>query len=181
MSGSTLPFRLRWRRRWRATAWTLVLLAMLLGLWALNRPVPSDGTMLYASDGDSLVMAVAGEPRAVRLMGIDAPERGQSCLDARHRSWDCGAAATAALRQLAGRGAALRCAVSGKDRFNRTLSHCQLADKRDVAGLLVKGGWAIATTEEYLVEEAAARAARLGIWAGEFQSPAEWRAAHPRK
>jgi endonuclease YncB( thermonuclease family) len=181
MARSSLSFRWRWQRRLRALGWTAVLLAMLLGLWLVTRPPPSSGAMLFAADGDSLVIRVAGSSRGVRLIGIDAPERGQRCRDARGAAWDCGRAATAALRALVPQDAPLTCHSSGTDRFDRALSVCLTADGRDVAAQLVAGGWAIATTETYLVEEAEARAARRGLWAGDFETPAEWRAAHPRK
>ncbi len=180
MARPALPFWLRWRRRLRSFAWTLLLVMMLALLWWANRPPPLAGAMLYASDGDSLVMVVAGERRAVRLVGIDAPERGQSCRTALGQSWDCGAAATGALRQMVPRGAMLDCQSRGQDRFDRALSRCTLPGGSDIAARLVNGGWAIATTEDYLIEEAAARAARRGLWAGRFDPPAAWRAAHPR-
>ena len=45
---------------------------------------------------------------------------------------------------------------------------------------MVRQGWAVATGDAYMVEEAEAQAKRLGIWQGPFIQPADWRRAHER-
>jgi endonuclease YncB( thermonuclease family) len=167
--------------RWRRLQWALILAAMMAVLWWSNRPAMIDAAMLFSSDGDSFTLRRGDTPLAVRLRGIDAPEARQLCDDARGRPWQCGIAARKALETLAPRGAAIRCRTEGRDRFGRTLSRCTLPDRRDLGALMVEGGWAIATDEDYLVEEDRARSARRGIWQGDFLTPAEWRAAHPRR
>lgn len=147
------PVRRSWRARLRAFGWTLLLFAMLAALWLVQRPPLHHGRMLFTSDGDSFTIRSEGGQRAIRLLGIDAPELAQSCQDARSRPWPCGARARDALTALAPRGAAIACRSEGKDRFDRALSRCTLADDRDLAAALVKNGWAIATTEDYLVEQ----------------------------
>lgn len=157
------------------------MLAALLGLlWWTNRPPLHEGTMLFANDGDSFAIGSEGHPRHLRLAGIDAPELHQSCGEPRNAAWACGRAARDALKALAPRGTILSCRTRGEDDFGRTLSRCRLADGRDLAAPLVAGGWAMATNEDYLVEEGRARRAKAGVWRGDFQSPAEWRAANPR-
>jgi endonuclease YncB( thermonuclease family) len=170
----------RWLPRLRGFGWTLVLLALLAALWLVNRPPLHEGRMAFASDGDSFTLAIDGERRPVRLLGLDAPELHQICQDRRGGRYPCGARARDALAGLAPRGALLACRSEGQDRFDRALSRCTLADGRDLAATLVRGGWAVATTEDYLVEQDLARAAKLGLWQGEFLTPAEWRAANPR-
>jgi endonuclease YncB( thermonuclease family) len=174
------PFRRTWRARLRALGWTLLLFAMLAALWFLQRPPLHEGRMAFASDGDSFTMRADGAQHAVRLLGIDAPERAQTCLDGRGRPWPCGVRARDALTSLAPRGAPVSCRSEGKDRFERALSRCALADGRDLAAELVRQGWAIATSEDYLVEQDRARALRAGVWQGDFVTPAEWRASNPR-
>jgi endonuclease YncB( thermonuclease family) len=174
------PWHVRWRRRLRSLLWTGVLAALLALLWWTNRPPPLDGRMIFASDGDSFSITVNSQPQRLRLTGIDAPELGQSCRDTRKMAWPCGRDARDALGAIAPRGALLACTSSGQDEYRRALSRCRLPDGRDVAALLVEQGWAVATNEDYLLEQDAARRARIGLWRGDFDMPADWRAAHPR-
>jgi endonuclease YncB( thermonuclease family) len=178
---ASLPWTLRWRRRLRSIGWTLALAALLAALWWTNRPPLTAGRMLFASDGDSFTLSIDGTRTSVRLLGIDAPELAQNCETAGGAAWRCGVGARDALTGAAPRGAAVTCRGVGKDRFDRALSRCTLADGRDLAALLIEGGWAIATTEDYLIEEDRARARRAGIWQGDHITPAEWRAANPRR
>ena len=180
MGTNYTSWHVRWRRRLRSLWWSAVLTAVLALLWWTNRPPQHDGAMLFASDGDSFSIRVDGKPLRIRLIGIDAPELGQSCRDARKISWPCGRDARGALQSLAPRGVPLACSFSGQDEYRRMLSRCRLADGRDFAALLVAQGWAVATNEDYLLEQDAARKARLGLWRGDFAMPADWRAANPR-
>lgn len=180
MMAASSSWRVRWRRRLRSLLWSMALTAVLGLLWWTNRPPLHSGPMLFASDGDSLSIRVVDAPLRVRLIGIDAPELGQTCRDQRGQPWPCGTRARDALSGLAGRNSALACTAIGRDQYDRALSRCQLADGRDLAAGLVSGGWAIATDEDYLLEQDAARDAKTGIWQGDFQNPAEWRAANPR-
>lgn len=177
-----LPFGLRWKRRLRAFGWSLLLAGLLAGLWIANRPALQSGKALFVSDGDSMTLSLDGERLPVRLLGIDAPELAQSCRDAAGASWPCGRAARDALIALVPRGAAVQCRASGKDRFDRALSRCHIGEgaKDDLAAQLVARGWAVATSEDYLVEQSSARQAKRGIWRGDFETPVEWRAANPR-
>jgi len=67
--------------------------------------------VITVTDGDS--QRVNGE--RVRLAYIDAPERGQRCLDAYRRSYAC-----AALRAMIARDPAVTCEAKDRDRFGRT-------------------------------------------------------------
>ena len=122
-------------------------------------------------DGDTL--AVAGQ--RVRLHGIDAPETRQSCTRDGSR-WPCGEAATRAMRRLAGN-APVRCEVRDRDRYGRAVATCFSAG-RDVQQQLVRQGLALAYRKystRYVRDEDAARAEGLGLWAGEFVEPWNWR------
>lgn len=170
----------RWRSRVRAFGWTFLLLGVLAALWLVQRPPLHEGRMAFASDGDSFTIRIDGEPRTIRLLGVDAPELRQTCRDARGLSYPCGTRARDALAALAPRRASIACRSEGQDRFNRALSRCTLADDRDLAAELVAQGWAIATSEDYIVEQDVARTKKRGLWQGDFLTPAEWRAANPR-
>ena len=154
-------------------------MAALLALWAvlLSSPaVAADADIVGGPtrvvDGDTLI--VAGQ--RVRLQGIDAPERKQACRRAGTR-YPCGGEATQALRRLIGRGKVV-CTIHGTDRDGRALGICQDATGTDLNGWLVAQGWALASRRyatTYVPQEAQAKAARAGLWAGEFVEPWAWR------
>jgi endonuclease YncB( thermonuclease family) len=123
-------------------------------------------------DGDSI--RIRGI--SIRLQGIDAPEWDQSCTDAEGRAWLCGRAATRQLKERT-RGQQLTCRPSARDRYGRVLAACSLQDGTELNAWMVREGWAVAFsfTNAYAWEETQARAAKRGIWAGSFVSPAEWR------
>lgn len=112
----------------------------------------------------------------VRLVGIDAPESEQSCQDTSGLDYRCGQQAALVLADhIAGR--LLECKPEGTDRYGRTLAVCWLGAE-DINGWLVSKGWALAYRQfsgAYTGEEAMARAAKRGIWAGGFTPPWEWR------
>ena len=108
-----------------------------------------------------------------RLHGIDAPETRQTCR-AIGRTWNCGAAATEALRA---RAEGMTCSGGETDRYGRTIGTCS-AGGADLNAWLVANGWALAYLQysgDYADEEARARAERLGIHRGRFVDPWDWR------
>lgn len=113
----------------------------------------------------------------VRLGGIEAPERGQSCVRSTGKKWDCGQTAAHALtRHL--RGKAITCDVSGRDAGGLPLATCRAGDD-DIAAQLVTEGHVFADTglfAAYSGLEAKAREQHTGLWAGEAERPAAWRA-----
>ncbi len=65
----------------------------------------------------------------------------------------------------------------GRDRYKRIIARCTVGDE-DLEKWMVANGWALAYRRyslDYIDEEADARVARRGIWAGEFVRPWEWR------
>ena len=125
-------------------------------------------------DGDTIVIRGAH----IRLLGIDAPEAGQTCTDAGNKAWWCGRAATNVLiERIAGR--PLTCATAGFDRYRRVLAVCALPDGSDVNAWMVQQGWALAYfSDAYRPQEAEAQAAKRGIWVGSFMPPWVWRHRH---
>ena len=125
------------------------------------------------TDGDTLRI---GDSR-IRLHGIDAPERGQSCDGADGRRYRCGEEATAALTRLIGN-ARPDCVERDRDRYGRSVAVCSVAG-RDLNRAMVAEGWALAYTRyarDYEGDEAAARRARRGVWQGAFERPDVYRA-----
>ena len=120
-------------------------------------------------DGDTLELAGV----RVRLWGIDALEKRQSCRSGRE-TWSCGGLAKAALRS---RETDLRCQEKGKDRYGRVLAVC-FEGRDDVNAWLVSEGWALAYrefAEAYVPQETEAKAQKRGMHRGEFVAPWEWR------
>jgi endonuclease YncB( thermonuclease family) len=126
-----------------------------------------------ALSGD--LMRVGGT--TVRLAGIEAPERRQTCGTGSRR-FRCGAAAEAALGRLVN-GRPVSCTLSGMDPRGITLAYC-LRGKTDINAELVRQGHVFAgggLFARYASLEREARAAKAGIWAsGEPERPADYRA-----
>ncbi|MGR4889698.1 thermonuclease family protein [Sphingopyxis sp. LARHCG72] len=173
--------RIRWRRRARSLAGLFLLAALAFAAWVwLPAPVATV-PLVHVIDGDSLTVRQEDAPLTIRLTGIDAVEYRQDCTRT-GAPWPCGREARAALEKLAGRGA-LHCELAAKDHYGRTLATCRTAafpDGIDLGAEMVRQGWAVATSDAYMVEEAEAQARQRGIWQGNFVRPADWRAVHER-
>ena len=151
------------RKRRLTTAAAVFLLAMpvLASCW------PQREKAWRMIDGDTLDLG--GE--RIRLFGIDAPERGQSC-----GPLDCGKAATEALADILSAGP-VRCTRVNTDRYARTVARCK-AGRVDVNREMVRRGMAWAYrqySEDYMRDEKAAKKARLGIWKHRSQPAWEYR------
>lgn len=126
----------------------------------------------FVIDGDTLSK---GKER-FRLLGIDAPELAQTCLRG-GESWPCGEEARRVLQRLAAP-ADFSCSGSSRDRYARLLVYCS-AGGRDVSSDMVSAGFAVASGYfQFSGEQEAARRQALGIWAGEFEKPSQWRRDH---
>ncbi len=124
-------------------------------------------------DGDTLRLGSV----QVRLFGIDAPESGQACTGADGAPWDCGGAAAERLGELAAAGP-VRCRPQDRDRYGRLVAICS-AGGVDLGRQLVAEGLARAYarySDAYVEAEAAARAARIGLWQGAADAPWDHRA-----
>jgi endonuclease YncB( thermonuclease family) len=123
-------------------------------------------------DGDSI--RIGGV--SIRLEGIDAPEWDQTCTDANGKAWLCGQVATRRLRERT-YGQSVACVPRARDRYGRVVATCTLPDGADLDAWLVREGLAIASgySALYRDEEAEAKAAKRGIWAGTFMPPSQWR------
>ncbi|NEX48510.1 thermonuclease family protein [Pseudotabrizicola algicola] len=123
-------------------------------------------------DGDTLHW----QGHRVRLFGIDAPERGQSCQRA-GQTWDCGAWSAKMLAQAIGK-SPVSCIREDTDRYGRMVATCT-AGGVDLSRAQVQAGAAQVYRKyslRYQRDEAKARAARVGLWAGTMDSPRAHRA-----
>ncbi|MEM1378044.1 MAG: thermonuclease family protein [Pseudomonadota bacterium] len=125
----------------------------------------------FVIDGDSIRV----DGREVRLKGIDAPERGQNCTNAGGALFDCGAKARAELQRLIG-DRSVKCDSLELDRFGRALSTCTAgSDAVSLNEQMVMSGWVV-DFGGYPGVESNAREERVGLWAGEFSMPRDFRA-----
>ena len=152
--------------------WLLVGTAA-VGLGAANFGVSQERIAGRAEilDGDSFEIGGMG----VRLFGIDAPEGRQSCTRD-GREWACGTEAERKLRSLIG-GRSVTCTRRDVDSYGRIVAACR-SGAADLGSEMVRSGYATAYrrySSDYVDEENEARAARRGIWAGEFARPEDYR------
>ncbi len=118
-------------------------------------------------DGDTL--EIGGQ--VIRMHGIDAFERSQSCGQVA-----CGHAAAEALWQMV-YGKWVTCTDTGQAHtYGRAVAICKTAEIDDLGGHLVTMGWALDwprySRGAYAQAQADAKAAGNGVWAtGQFVSP----------
>jgi len=136
---------------------------------SLTDPPPAtaaDGVrVVEVVDGDTIRVEVAGEQESVRLIGINAPERGECLADE----------ATDRLRDLIG-GDAVELVTdrTDRDRYGRLLRHVEV-DGVDVGAEVVRAGLALARdyppdttrSDEYAAAQRAAQDAGVGMWAAD--------------
>lgn len=171
----------RWWKRGALGALGLLVLAALVML-ALPAPVRADRYSVY--DGDTLEVVpgkcllahfrVHCPTQRLRLLGVDAFERLQTCGDSKGGRWYCGAVATARLRQLVAT-PGFGCQVDDEfvDRHAREFAVC-FVKGQDVGATLVSEGLAFAygrRTRNYIAVEEAAKNQKRGAWAGSFVRP----------
>lgn len=125
-------------------------------------------------DGDTLHV----QRSRLRLLSMDAFETKQSCTR-NGKEYACGQAATQAMTRLIGQ-RDVHCQGNKRDRYRRPLVNCRVG-KTDLGRQMVRLGWAVAEYgREYRADQAFAKAAGAGAWAGTFQRPRDWRRTHPR-
>jgi endonuclease YncB( thermonuclease family) len=152
-----------------------LLIPALLLLAACTPAPPTVVGRASVIDGDTLEI----HDRRIRLWGVDAPEGRQSCDGANGAAYRCGQ--TAANRLDAHlRDRVVVCFEEDTDRYGRMVARCEV-DGEDVGAWLVGQGLAVRYAryagDAYRNEEAAAKAAGAGVWAGPFTNPEDWRRA----
>ena len=132
--------------------------------------------VVSVTDGDTIRVRVAGATEKVRVIGIDTPEL---------RSDDCYAQQAASRMQSLVQSKQVRLtrdpSQGDRDRFGRLLRHVALPDGRQVAAILITGGFgeeftydrAYAGQAAYRSAERAARDAQRGIWSSGCTAPAK--------
>ncbi|CAL5220659.1 g2705 [Coccomyxa viridis] len=160
---------------------TAALICLLAVGW-LWRPQTMTSGFATVIDGDTL--DVGGS--RVRLQGIDAPERDQTCRDRRGRLYRCGDVSTGELKRLV-RLRKVLCKRSGLDRYQRFLGDCWAQPVLwgapvDLSAAMVASGNAVVyrhfrgrAVAHLLDQQARAKQQKLGMWQGTFQDPQDWK------
>ncbi len=173
----------------------LALVAVAGGLYASVRGFPGLGALptlsslsnfklpsLTAKPIDGRASAAAGDiiridNKLVRLAGIEAPDRQQTCArQPGNKKWRCGEQAQAALERLL-RSKPVSCLPAGTDDAERIIAKCTV-DGRDIAADLVAEGHAFAAGNlfgGYTFQEAEAKQKKIGIWSGDAERPEAYR------
>jgi endonuclease YncB( thermonuclease family) len=134
-------------------------------------PAQISGTPLVL-DGDSLDF----NGLRVRLFGIDAFERDQTCRRDDGSIYSCGQLAREALVVAIARNP-VACTRRDIDKYKRMVAVCRTKDG-DLAARLVLDGSALAYRQystDYVDEEEAAKRQRRGAWGGTFDPPWDFR------
>ncbi len=166
--------RRRGRPLWRTALDATIVVGLTVLALAAMEMLPGTSTTggVRVIDGDSLRPADNGHD--IRLQGIDAPELGQRCRDARGRDYQCGRQARRHLKAIIA-GREVKCRVMDVDRYQRSISVCHAGDT-DLNRQMVADGWALAyRLPIYVPAERSAKNARKGIWQGDFDQPENWR------
>lgn len=147
--------------------------------------------LALAGPGVVSAQTLAGEPTAldgdtlnfggslIDLAGIDAPELAQQC----HSGADavpCGVQAKEFLAAFV-TGHQITCTVTGNGEDVWPIASCA-RDGLDLGQVMIEAGLAVALAdapEPYRTAEALRQQYRYGLWATEFDRPAQWRAANP--
>lgn len=132
--------------------------------------------VVAVTDGDTIRVSLGGVTEKVRVIGIDTPEL---------RNDECYAQQAASRMQSLVQSKQVRLSrdpsQGDRDRFGRLLRHVALPDGRQVAQILITGGFgeeftydrAYAGQAAYRSAERAARNAQRGIWSSGCTAPAK--------
>lgn len=123
-------------------------------------------------DGDTL--EIHGE--RIRLWGVDAPERSQTC-EVAGSPWRCGSDAANVLDARIAR-RTVTCEVVDRDRYDRTVARCAVGGE-SINAWLVSSGLAVENPRysrgAYTAEQRDAQASSRGVWKSRFEMPWDWR------
>src|SRR3954471_14201049 len=147
--------------------------ASLSGLQRPHSGTPRPPGASTPSQPDTIVIGAAH----LRLVGIDTPESDQTCADHGGLPYPCGAVAARALAGFIGP-EPVTCKREGEDVYHRILATCFVRGE-DIQRWMVAQGYALAFTrysQAYASDEAQARVAGRGVWAGSVVPPWDyWR------
>ncbi|PCI45564.1 MAG: hypothetical protein COB49_09880 [Alphaproteobacteria bacterium] len=124
------------------------------------------------TDGDTIKI----NGTRIRFHGIDAPEMNQPCWR-NDNQYQCGRAAKDYLTELINNEPVI-CQYLSEDKYGRKISKCYNHENQDIEAMMVSSGSAMAYlyySKDYERQQEEAREARIGIWAGRFEEPYQYR------
>tara|TARA_A100000164_G_C21773821_1_gene707555 strand:+ start:34 stop:561 length:528 start_codon:yes stop_codon:yes gene_type:complete len=135
------------------------------------------------TDGDTIRI----KTKKIRLLGIDAPEIKQQCQKSWislsfltfNKNYFCGVVSKEKLKNKIN-GKIVTCKITNKDRYNRFIAEC-FKGKINLNRWMVRNGHAVAYkiySKKFMIQEDMAKNEKLGLWAGSFEMPWEWRKKH---
>lgn len=133
-----------------------------------------EGTAI-AVDGDTLDFS----GMTVDIAGVDAPEEKQTCLRG-SEVWQCGSEARGYLQSLVA-GHSVICQTYLGSEGQGLVASCR-ADDQDIGLALIEAGLVIATdaaADTYRAAQKIRQDNRFGLWASDFEMPAQWRSKNP--
>ena len=162
----------------------LILFLTLPSLSSEIKEITADYKKLKVVDGATIKIGST----KIRLYGIDAPEKGQICINKMKEPYDCGLYSKKHLEKAIGKGEfQVTCVYNSVDIYKRILGICYRGIKNpdaerpeilNVNHFMVGTGRAVAYTKYstlYVKAEKFARRSRRGIWQGKFDMPWDWR------
>lgn len=90
--------------------------------------------LAWVVDGDTLEI----NGITIRLHGIDAPEKGQWCKNAKGKLYRCGEKSTIALKKIT-EGKTVTCNINGRDRYGRSVGTCYFVSMKRPWGDVLGG------------------------------------------
>ena len=131
-------------------------------------------------DGDTIRI----DKKKIRLFGIDAPEKKQFCRKiflsissiSFKKDYPCGKISTNFLKKKIDK-KLIKCKSIGRDRYKRYIAEC-FEGKKNINAFMVQNGHAVAYrrySPKFISYENNAKKEKLGLWAGTFEMPWEFR------
>jgi endonuclease YncB( thermonuclease family) len=150
-----------------------------LGLSSVTGGLASAKAIEGRSAGVVAGDAIRLQGSVFRISGIESPDKQQMCgKTGQSKRWKCGEAAVSALEKMI-KGKAVRCVPYGNaDPAGLVEARCE-AEGQDVAAELVRQGYVFSSSlyfGGYAALESEARGQSRGIWGGEIERPADYRA-----
>ena len=132
------------------------------------------------TDGDTIRI----DQKKIRFYGIDAPENKQKCSKpwltisflSFNKEYLCGEISTNKLKDKIN-DKFVTCKWKEKDRYKRFIAEC-FREKTNINAWMVRNGYAVAYikySKKFISHENMAKKQKLGLWAGTFEMPWDYR------
>jgi endonuclease YncB( thermonuclease family) len=153
----------------KVSAASLAIALLLLASATMGATAADRAGLARVIDGDTIELS----GQRIRLWGIDAPERAQTCQGRNGDVYECGRDSAAVLRELMG-GRRVECSERDRDRYGRVVAVCRTEAGEINAAMAGAAGPSI--TRNTAPADTGPRKPRPNARrAGRFELPWEWR------